>query len=70
MLESLCQIKTPKQHKGNEMEQVLIGYLKEVESSIDTTHERLGISINPEDAVIIGVLTVLYSDGRTEDVEL
>jgi hypothetical protein len=29
-----------------------------------------GISINPEDAVIIGVLTGLYSDGRTEDVEL
>ena len=31
---------------------------------------RLGMSINPKDAVIIGVLTVLYSDGRTEDVEL
>ena len=52
------------------MEQVLIGYLKEVEFSIDTTHEWLGISINPEDAVIIGVLTVLYPNGRTEDVEL
>lgn len=31
---------------------------------------RLGISINPEDAVIIGVLTGLYPDGRTEEVEL
>lgn len=55
------------------MEDVLIGYLKELEASIDTTdttHERLGMSINPEDAVIIGVLTVLYPDGRTEEVEL
>ena len=31
---------------------------------------RLGMSINPEDAVIIGVLTVLYPDGKTEEVEL
>ena len=52
------------------MEDVLIGYLKEVESSIDTAHERLGISINPEDAVIIGVLTVLYPDGKTEYIRL
>ena len=57
----------------SKMNEVLIGYLDELEASIDitdTTHERLGMSINPKEAVISGVLTVEYPDGRTEEVEL
>ena len=46
------------------------GYWLEKKSFAYTAVARLGMSINPEEAVISGVLTVLYPDGRTEYIRL
>ena len=39
-------------------------------ASEDTTHNKMGMSINASDAVITGILTIAYPDGTEQSIEL
>ena len=55
---------------SNKMLNFLYQKLDVIDFQEDTTHNKMGMSINASDAVITGILTIAYPDGTEQSIEL